>query len=48
MTQELVARSLGTSRPRAFLTVTLPQIRIAVTIAPEPPKHRAAAFRHDA
>jgi putative spermidine/putrescine transport system permease protein len=30
MTQEMVARSLGASRPRAFLTVTLPQIRIAV------------------
>jgi putative spermidine/putrescine transport system permease protein len=30
MNQEMVARSLGASRPRAFLTVTLPQIRIAV------------------
>jgi putative spermidine/putrescine transport system permease protein len=30
MTQEMVARSLGASRPRAFLTVTLPQIRISV------------------
>lgn len=30
MNQELVARSLGASRPRAFLTITLPQIRIAV------------------
>lgn len=28
--QEMVARSLGASRPRAFLTVTLPQIRFAV------------------
>lgn len=26
----MVARSLGASRPRAFLTVTLPQIRISV------------------
>jgi len=30
LTQEMVARSLGASRPRAFLTVTLPQIRISV------------------
>jgi putative spermidine/putrescine transport system permease protein len=30
MNQELAARSLGASRPRAFLTITLPQIRIAV------------------
>jgi putative spermidine/putrescine transport system permease protein len=30
MNQEMVARSLGASRPWAFLTVTLPQIRIAV------------------
>jgi len=30
MNQELAARSLGASRARAFLTVTLPQIRIAV------------------
>jgi putative spermidine/putrescine transport system permease protein len=30
MNQEMVARSLGASRPRAFLTVTLPQIRFAV------------------
>jgi putative spermidine/putrescine transport system permease protein len=30
MSQELAARSLGASRPRAFLTVTLPQIRFAV------------------
>jgi putative spermidine/putrescine transport system permease protein len=30
MNQEMVARSLGASRPRAFLTVTLPQIRISV------------------
>lgn len=30
MNQEMVARSLGASRPRAFLTVTLPQIKIAV------------------
>jgi len=28
--QEMVARSLGASRPRAFLRVTLPQIRFAV------------------
>ena len=30
MNQEMVARSLGASRPRAFLTVTLPHIRISV------------------
>ena len=30
MNQEMVARSLGASRPRAFLMVTLPQIRFAV------------------
>jgi putative spermidine/putrescine transport system permease protein len=30
MSQEMVARSLGASRPWAFLTVTLPQIRIPV------------------
>ncbi|MGE0723247.1 MAG: ABC transporter permease [Alphaproteobacteria bacterium] len=30
MNQERVARSLGASRPRAFLLVTLPQIRFAV------------------
>ncbi len=30
MNQELVARSLGASRPRAFFLVTLPQIRFAV------------------
>jgi putative spermidine/putrescine transport system permease protein len=30
MNQELVARSLGASRPWAFLTVTLPQIRVSV------------------
>lgn len=30
MNQEKVARSLGASRPWAFLTVTLPQIRISV------------------
>ena len=30
LNQEMVARSLGASRPWAFLTVTLPQIRIAV------------------
>lgn len=30
MNQELVARSLGASRPRAFLLVTLPQIRFTV------------------
>ncbi len=28
--QEMVARSLGASRPRAFILVTLPQIRFAV------------------
>lgn len=28
--QEMAARSLGASRPKAFLTVTLPQIRISV------------------
>ena len=28
--QEVVARSLGASRPRAFVMVTLPQIRFAV------------------
>jgi len=33
MNQEMVARSLGASRPRAFLTVTLPQIRISVISA---------------
>lgn len=33
MNQEMVARSLGASRPRAFLTVTLPQIRIPVVTA---------------
>ena len=33
MSQEMVARSLGASRPRAFLLVTLPQIRFAVTTA---------------
>jgi putative spermidine/putrescine transport system permease protein len=33
MNQEMVARSLGASRPRAFLTVTLPQIRFAVVSA---------------
>jgi putative spermidine/putrescine transport system permease protein len=33
MNQELVARSLGASRPWAFLTVTLPQIRISVISA---------------
>lgn len=31
--QEMVARSLGASRARAFLTVTLPQIRFAVVSA---------------
>lgn len=31
--QEMVARSLGASRPRAFLTVTLPQLRFAVVSA---------------
>jgi putative spermidine/putrescine transport system permease protein len=30
MNQEMVARSLGATRSRAFLTVTLPQIRISV------------------
>ena len=30
MNQELVARSLGASRARAFLTITLPQIRFSV------------------
>ena len=30
MNQEMVARSLGASRARAFLSVTLPQIRFAV------------------
>ena len=30
MNQELVARSLGASRLRAFLTITLPQIRFSV------------------
>ena len=30
MNQEMVARSLGASRPRAFVLVTLPQIRFAV------------------
>lgn len=30
MDQELVARSLGASRARAFVTVTLPQIRFSV------------------
>lgn len=30
MNQEMAARSLGASRPRAFLLVTLPQIRFAV------------------
>lgn len=30
MSQEMVARSLGASRLRAFLTVTLPQIRLSV------------------
>jgi len=30
MNQEMVARSLGASRPRAFLLVTLPQIKLAV------------------
>jgi putative spermidine/putrescine transport system permease protein len=33
MNQEMVARSLGASRPRAFFTVTLPQIRFAVVSA---------------
>ncbi|MBS0242516.1 MAG: ABC transporter permease, partial [Proteobacteria bacterium] len=31
--QELVARSLGASRPWAFLTVTLPQIKVAILSA---------------
>jgi putative spermidine/putrescine transport system permease protein len=30
MNQEMVARSLGASRPRAFFLVTLPQIRFAL------------------
>ena len=30
MNQELVARSLGASRARAFITITLPQIRFSV------------------
>ena len=30
MSQEMVARSLGASRPWAFLTVTLPQIKVSV------------------
>lgn len=33
MNQELAARSLGASRPRAFMTVTLPQIRFSVITA---------------
>ncbi|MBV8650139.1 MAG: ABC transporter permease [Alphaproteobacteria bacterium] len=33
MNQEMVARSLGASRPRAFLQVTLPQIRFALLTA---------------
>jgi len=33
MNQEMAARSLGASRARAFLTVTLPQIRFAVITA---------------
>ena len=33
MNQEMVARSLGASRPKAFLLVTLPQIRVAVLTA---------------
>lgn len=33
MSQEMVARSLGASRPRAFFLVTLPQIRFAVMTA---------------
>jgi putative spermidine/putrescine transport system permease protein len=33
MNQEMVARSLGANRPWAFLTVTLPQIRISVISA---------------
>jgi len=30
MNQEMVARSLGASRARAFVTITLPQIRFAL------------------
>ena len=30
MTQEMAARSMGASRTRAFLTITLPQIRFSV------------------
>jgi putative spermidine/putrescine transport system permease protein len=33
MNQEMVARSLGASRPRAFFTVTLPQIRFSLVSA---------------
>ena len=33
ITQEMVARSLGASRPWAFLTVTLPQIKVSVVSA---------------
>jgi putative spermidine/putrescine transport system permease protein len=33
MTQEMVARSLGVSRPRAFFLVTLPQIRTSIVVA---------------
>lgn len=33
MNQEMAARSLGASRPRAFLMVTLPQIRFSVITA---------------
>ncbi|MGH7104140.1 MAG: ABC transporter permease [Acetobacteraceae bacterium] len=33
MSQEMVAQSLGASRPRAFMLVTLPQIRFAVVTA---------------
>jgi putative spermidine/putrescine transport system permease protein len=33
MSQEMVARSLGASRPWAFLTVTLPQIKVSVISA---------------
>ncbi len=33
LSQEMVARSLGASRPHAFLLVTLPQIRFAVVSA---------------
>jgi putative spermidine/putrescine transport system permease protein len=33
MRQEMVARSLGASRPKAFLLITLPQIRFAVVTA---------------